>query len=77
MAGALPAAAIVSLGHTALEATKVRATSSRNNAMSYAGLTEKRKVLATEISDLMAEARPWTRPRTPVTMRANVGARAS
>lgn len=51
------AAGMVSLGHVALDGTKVRANASRHKAMSYARLTEKQKVLADEISDLMAEAR--------------------
>ena len=51
------AAGMVSLGHVALDGTKVRANASRHKAMSYARLTEKQKVLAEEISDLMAEAR--------------------
>lgn len=51
------AAGMVSLGHVALDGTKVRANASRHKAMSYARLTEKQKVLADEISDLMAEAK--------------------
>lgn len=51
------AAGMVKLGHVALDGTKVRANASRHKAMSYARLTAKQKVLADEISDLMAEAR--------------------
>lgn len=48
---------MVSLGHVALDGTKVRANASRHKAMSYARLTAKQKVLADEISELMNEAR--------------------
>ena len=51
------AAGLVSLGHVALDGTKVRANASRHKAMSYARLTEKQRVLAAEVSDLMAEAK--------------------
>ncbi|GAB3543764.1 hypothetical protein GCM10027403_38180 [Arthrobacter tecti] len=51
------AAGMVKLGHVALDGTKVRANASRHKAMSYARLSVKQKVLAEEISDLMAEAR--------------------
>jgi len=51
------AAGMVKLGQVALDGTKVRANASRHKAMSYARLTQKQKVLADEISDLMAEAR--------------------
>lgn len=51
------AAGMVKLGQVALDGTKVRANASRHKAMSYARLTVKQKVLADEISDLMAEAR--------------------
>lgn len=50
------AAGMVKLGHVALDGTKVRANASRHKAMSYARLTDKQKVLADEISDLMAGA---------------------
>jgi transposase/Skp family chaperone for outer membrane proteins len=50
------AAGMVSLGRVALDGTKVRANASRRKAMSYARLTDKEKVLAAEVSDLMAEA---------------------
>ena len=50
------AAGMVSLGQVALDGTKVRANASRHKAMSYARLTEKQKVLADEVSDLLAEA---------------------
>lgn len=51
------AAGMVSLGKVALDGTKVRANASRHKAMSYARLTTKQKILAEEISDLMAEAK--------------------
>ncbi|MBB2996229.1 transposase [Paeniglutamicibacter cryotolerans] len=51
------AAGMVKLGMVALDGTKLRANASRHKAMSYARLTEKQKVLAQEISDLMAEAK--------------------
>lgn len=50
------AAGMVSLGRVALDGTKVRANASKRKAMSYARLTEKEKVLAEEVSALMAEA---------------------
>jgi len=50
------AAGMVSLGQVALDGTKVRANASRRKAMSYARLTEKQKVLADEVSDLLADA---------------------
>ena len=50
------AAGMVSLGQVALEAAMVRANASRRKAMSYARMTEKQKILAAEVSDLLAEA---------------------
>ena len=50
------AAGLVSLGRVALDGTKVRANASRHKAMSYARLTEKQKVLAAEVSDLLERA---------------------
>jgi len=50
------AAGMVSLGRVALDGTKLRANASKRKAMSYARLTEKEKVLAEEVSALMAEA---------------------
>jgi len=50
------AAGMVSLGRVALDGTKVRANASKRKAMSYARLTEKEKVLAAEVSDLLAQA---------------------
>ena len=50
------AAGMVSLGQVALDGTKVRANASRRKAMSYQRLTEKQKILAVEVSDLLAEA---------------------
>ena len=51
------AAGMVSLGRVALDGTKVRANASRRKAMSYARLTEKQKILAAEVSDLLADAK--------------------
>ena len=50
------AAGMVTLGQVALDGTKVRANASRRKAMSYARLTERQKVLAVEVSELLAEA---------------------
>jgi transposase len=50
------AAGMVSLGQVALDGTKVRANASRRKAMSYARMSEKEKVLADEVSALLAEA---------------------
>jgi transposase len=50
------AAGMVSLGRVALDGTKVRANASRRKAMSYARMSEKEKVLAGEVSALLAEA---------------------
>lgn len=50
------AAGMVSLGQVALDGTKVRANASRRKAMSYARLTEKQKILAEEVSALLADA---------------------
>ena len=50
------AAGMVSLGQVALDGTKVRANASRHKAMSYQRLTAKQKVLAAEVSALLAEA---------------------
>src|SRR5450830_2120548 len=50
------AAGMVSLGQVVLDGTKVRANVSRRKAMSYQRLTERQKVLAAEVSDLLAEA---------------------
>ena len=50
------AAGMVSLGQVALDGTKVRANASRRKAMRYARLTEKQKVLADEVSALLADA---------------------
>lgn len=50
------AAGMVSLGRVALDGTKVRANASKRKAMSYARMTEKEKVLAAEVSALLAEA---------------------
>ena len=50
------AAGMVSLGRVALDGTKVRANASKRKAMSYARMSEKEKVLAGEVSALLAEA---------------------
>jgi transposase len=50
------AAGMVSLGRVALDGTKLRANASKRKAMSYARLSEKEKVLAEEVSALLAEA---------------------
>ena len=50
------AAGMVSLGKVALDGTKVRANASRRKAMSYARMTEKQKILAAEVSDLLVQA---------------------
>lgn len=50
------AAGMVSLGQVALDGTKVRANASKRKAMSYVRMTEKEKVLADEVSALLAEA---------------------
>jgi transposase len=49
-------AGMVSLGQVALDGTKVRANASRRKAMSYARLSEKQKILAEEVSELLADA---------------------
>ncbi|WP_427175116.1 IS1182 family transposase [Arthrobacter sp. 92] len=50
------AAGMVSLGRVALDGTKVRANASRRKAMSYGRLTERQKILAAEVSDMLADA---------------------
>lgn len=50
------AAGMASLGQVALDGTKVRANASKRKAMSYARMSEKEKVLAGEVSALLAEA---------------------
>jgi transposase len=50
------AAGMVSLGRVALDGTKVRANASKRKAMSYARMTDKEKILAAEVSALLAEA---------------------
>ncbi|GAC1378570.1 MAG: hypothetical protein NVS2B15_08730 [Pseudarthrobacter sp.] len=50
------AAGMVSLGRIALDGTEVRANASRRKAMSYGRLTEKQKILAAEVSDMLADA---------------------
>lgn len=50
------AAGMVRLGRVALDGTKLRANASRRKAMSYARMSEKEKILADEVCDLLAEA---------------------
>ena len=50
------AAGMVSLDQVALDGTKVRANASRRKAMSYARLPEKQKIVAEEVSALLADA---------------------
>jgi transposase len=50
------AAGMVRLGRVALDGTKVRANASKRKAMSYARMSEKEKILAVEVSALLAEA---------------------
>ena len=50
------AAGMVSLGRVALDGTKLRANASKRKAMSYARMTEKERILAAEVSALLAEA---------------------
>ncbi|MGH9028796.1 MAG: IS1182 family transposase [Acidimicrobiales bacterium] len=49
-------AGMVRLGLVALDGTKVRANASRRKAMSYRHLTEKERVLAAEVDDLLHDA---------------------
>ena len=51
------AAGMVKLGWAALDGTKLRANASRRKAMSYARMSEREKILAQEVSELLAEAR--------------------
>ena len=48
---------MVSLGHVAWTGRRCVGNASRDKAMSHGRLTEKQKVLADEISDVMAEAK--------------------
>ena len=50
------AAGMVTLGRVALDGTKLRANASRRKAMSYARMSEKEKILADEVSQLLAQA---------------------
>lgn len=50
------AAGMVRLGRVALDGTKVRANASKRKAMSYARMSKKEKVLADEVSALLAQA---------------------
>ncbi len=50
------AAGMVSLGQVAVDGTKLRANASKRKAMSYARLTDKEKILAQEVTDLLAAA---------------------
>jgi transposase len=49
-------AGMVRLGTVALDGTKVRANASRRKAMSYRYLTEKEKILAAEVDDMLHDA---------------------
>jgi hypothetical protein len=50
------AAGMVKLGRVALDGTKLRANASRRKAMSYARMSEKEKILAEQVSELLAQA---------------------
>jgi transposase len=50
------AAGMVKLGRVALDGTKLRANASRRKAMSYARMSAKEKILAQEVSELLADA---------------------
>jgi hypothetical protein len=50
------AAGMVRLSRVALDGTKLRANASRRKAMSYARMSEKEKILAQELSELLADA---------------------
>jgi transposase len=50
------AAGMVGLGRVALDGTKLRANASKRKAMSYARMSDKEKILAAEVSALLAEA---------------------
>lgn len=50
------AAGMVKLGQVALDGTKVRANASKRKAMSYARMSEKEKILAQQVSELLADA---------------------
>lgn len=50
------AAGMVKLGRVALDGTKLRANASRRKAMSYARMSAREKILAEEVSALLAEA---------------------
>ena len=49
-------AGLVKLGHVALDGTKVKANASRNKAMSYARMKEKKEQLAAEVAELLRRA---------------------
>ena len=49
-------AGLVKLGHVALDGAKVRANASRNKAMSYARMKEKKEQLAAEVAELLRRA---------------------
>jgi transposase len=49
-------AGMVRLGRVALDGTKVRANASRRKAMSYRHLTEKERILAAEVDDMLHDA---------------------
>ena len=50
------AAGMVKLGRVALDGTKLRANASRRKAMSYARMSAREKILAEEVSALLADA---------------------
>ena len=50
------AAGLLSLGRVALDGARVWANASRRKAMSYVRMRQKQKVLAAEVSSLLAEA---------------------
>ena len=60
---------MVRVGRVALDGTKVRANASKRKAMSYARMSEKEKILAQEVSALLAEAERTERPKTTSTAR--------
>lgn len=58
------AAGMVKFGRAAVDGTKVRANASHRNAMSFARMTDRQKVLAAEVSALFLEDERTTRTRT-------------
>jgi len=68
---------MVSLGQVALDGTKVRANASRRKAMSYARMSEKQKILAAGVSDLLAEAEKVDKDEDATFGEDNKGLRAA